>query len=486
LQPMKACIILALMLVVAFLISPASAQGVNSAEISVQLSTGSKSVKYVSFHPSEQVELKPVLAENKVGCTESLQSMADRQQGIAAINGSFFNAYDQKDLQPMGNIMIDKIMLHYRGGPTTLGISPNNILSFISSTDIKICGGINGSRQWPNNWYAWFINHVPNSTQEIVIFTPSFRQPHLKLPGFTLIVVSNGKVTAIQSEQAVIPAQGFIIAIGGSQQNQEIISRFQVGDQAEYWMEFPRTESNLIHSLSAGPKLLTRGQVDIDFAREKITDPKLVTYAGQRSFIGYKADGTVIMGTVSDVTIQELAEVLLKLALTEAMNLDGGASSGLYYKGHYMTAPGRDISNSLILVPSSRTPGISVNGQQITFSEAKPFIQHGTTMVPVRGVFEALGADIEWINETSTVVARRRDTTIILPVGDPFAEINGTRKEMQQAPINKDGHVYIPLRFVSEALDATVQWNEKSYMVNITCAATAHLYGGQKTSPMLL
>ncbi|MBP1930908.1 phosphodiester glycosidase family protein [Ammoniphilus resinae] len=61
------------------------------------------------------------------------------------------------------------------------------------------------------------------------------------------------------------------------------------------------------------------------------TEDKITKNAGQRSFIGKKADQTMIMGTVSGVTINELADIALKLGLTDAMNLDGGASSSLGY-----------------------------------------------------------------------------------------------------------------------------------------------------------
>ncbi len=443
------------------------AQAVGYKSESVHVGSSSKSVNYIYFHPSEQLELKPVLAQGRVGKTESLQSMAARNQAIAAVNGTFFNAYDQSDLQPMGNIMINNNMVHYRGGPTTVGITADNYISFLDSTNIKIYGGINGSREWPNNWYAWFINHVPSSAQEIVIFTPSFRETQLKFPGFTFIVVANSKVITINTEQASIPSNGFVIAYGSSEQNRNMISRFKIGDSVEYWIEFPDYAQNLLHTLSAGPKLLTQGRVDVDFVRENISDPKLVSSAGQRSFIGYQADGTILIGTVNNATIYELAAVAAKLGLKEAMNLDGGASSGLYYNGKYLTSPGRNLSNSLVLVPKKRIPAVVVNGNKIVFTDAAPYIDSGTTMVPLRGVFEALGAEIEWINETSTVVARRGDTTIILNVGKSWATINGSPNEMLKAPVNKNGRVYVPLRFISEALNSNVAWNQQSYTVII-------------------
>lgn len=53
--------------------------------------------------------------------------------------------------------------------------------------------------------------------------------------------------------------------------------------------------------------------------------------------------------TTSSATIPELAKVMKQAGAYQAMNLDGGASSGLYYNGRYMTYPGRNISNALLI-----------------------------------------------------------------------------------------------------------------------------------------
>jgi len=48
--------------------------------------------------------------------------------------------------------------------------------------------------------------------------------------------------------------------------------------------------------------------------------------------------------------IEDLATIMQKLGAYNAMNIDGGASSGLYYKGKLLTIPGRDLSNALVVI----------------------------------------------------------------------------------------------------------------------------------------
>ncbi|WP_134702434.1 phosphodiester glycosidase family protein [Ammoniphilus sp. YIM 78166] len=353
-------LILTCILSLSLLVASSPVSALESKTTSVTLSSGKKAVTYVLFHPSEPLELKPVLAHNKVGLTEELAKMAQRNQAVAAINGTFFNPYDTKDLQPLGALAINQRMEHFRGGPVALGITQQNELWFDATKSIAIRGSINGSEVWPHNWYAWFINHAPTSQDEIVIFTPSYRSAQLDFPQFSFVVVNDGKVTSISKNKATIPAKGFVIAYGSNPTNQDQLQRFQVGDTVSYQVVYPDGIGSPQHLLSAGPKLVTNGKISLDSAG--FTEDKITKNPGQRSFIGMKADQTILFGTVSNVTMKELAQLVIKLGLTEAMNLDGGASSGLYYNGKYLTKPGRLLSNSLVLVKKEKiqAPAIQV------------------------------------------------------------------------------------------------------------------------------
>ena len=65
-------------------------------------------------------------------------------------------------------------------------------------------------------------------------------------------------------------------------------------------------------------------------------------------------DGSVMLATVSGATIKEWAAVMQKLGAKQAMNLDGGASSGMYAGGKMLTSPGRLLSNTLVFGGSVR------------------------------------------------------------------------------------------------------------------------------------
>lgn len=102
-------------------------------------------------------------------------------------------------------------------------------------------------------------------------------------------------------------------------------------------------------ALQAGPRLLVNGKVSLDVIAEGFKDPKILTGGGARSALGLTRDHKLIFLTTGGATIPQLAEMMKQAGAYQAMNLDGGASSGLYYNGKYLTTPGRQISNAIVV-----------------------------------------------------------------------------------------------------------------------------------------
>ncbi|QQE73357.1 phosphodiester glycosidase family protein [Brevibacillus composti] len=340
---------LTILLACTLLSFPAESEALQTQAQTITISTGKKAVRWISYHPSEGVELRPAIAQNKIGMTEELASMAKRHQALAAINGTYFNPYDAKDLQPMGGIVINGALAHIRGGAEWLGIKPNGEIAFTPNSGTPITLHFVQSDQNKLTQTAWFLNHLPTTPEETVVFTPLFRSQTLELPGFSFVIVDQGKVTAVVRDKAVIPAKGFVVAAGPQARFRTGVVK--VGDQASYALDWPAELQGSQHMISVGPKLVTEGKLDVRL--EAFSEAKITSQKGQRSFIGKKQDQTVVMGTVPGVTMHELAEIAQKLGLVEAMNLDGGASSGLYYQGKYLTKTGRPLSNALVLVKRS-------------------------------------------------------------------------------------------------------------------------------------
>ncbi|MGH2403023.1 MAG: phosphodiester glycosidase family protein, partial [bacterium] len=99
-----------------------------------------------------------------------------------------------------------------------------------------------------------------------------------------------------------------------------------------------------------GPRLLRGGEASVDALAEGFSYPKILTLSLPRSAIGLTRRGTLLLVTSGSATIVELARLMRALGAHDAMNLDGGASSGVWTDGRYLTTPGRDLSHALVVV----------------------------------------------------------------------------------------------------------------------------------------
>lgn len=116
---------------------------------------------------------------------------------------------------------------------------------------------------------------------------------------------------------------------------------------------------------------------------------------------------------------------------------------------------------------------ITVNQTPLT-TDVPPEITNGRTLVPMRAVFEALGADVNWIGEEQMIIATSGNKIIVLMIGSSilnYCDISTQENKnitLDVAPLIKDGRTLIPLRAVSEALGATVDWNGETRAITIT------------------
>jgi len=103
---------------------------------------------------------------------------------------------------------------------------------------------------------------------------------------------------------------------------------------------------------------------------------------------------------------------------------------------------------------------VVVNGTKINFPDAEPFIdENSRTQVPIRFVGEALGANVSWDGNTKKVTITLNGKKVVLQIGNKNYEVNGQQKQMDTVALLKESRTFVPVRFVSEALGATVKWN---------------------------
>ncbi|MBQ2942149.1 MAG: copper amine oxidase N-terminal domain-containing protein [Clostridia bacterium] len=100
---------------------------------------------------------------------------------------------------------------------------------------------------------------------------------------------------------------------------------------------------------------------------------------------------------------------------------------------------------------------VMLDDEYIKF-DVEPQIVDGRTMVPLRAIFEAMGAEIYWDEETKSVTAIREETIVIAKIGEKTLHINEDTVKMDVAPLIIEGRTLVPARFISEAFGCDVAW----------------------------
>ncbi|MDN4077318.1 stalk domain-containing protein [Paenibacillus polymyxa] len=98
---------------------------------------------------------------------------------------------------------------------------------------------------------------------------------------------------------------------------------------------------------------------------------------------------------------------------------------------------------------------------------AQPLLLDGTTLVPMRQLFEAQGALLSWNGASKTVTATKNDTTLTYRIGEVAATLNDKTLSLNVPGQIVKGNTMIPLRFVSEALGSTVKWDALTRTIRI-------------------
>lgn len=136
---------------------------------------------------------------------------------------------------------------------------------------------------------------------------------------------------------------------------------------------------------------------------------------------------------------------------------------------------------------SAQAAGISISldGRSLA-SDVAPVMENNRVLVPFRVIAEALGASVNWNNSTQTVTMTKGGTTARLSINNATAYKNNQPVNLDVPARLRNGRTLVPIRFVSEALGANVEWQQANNRVVITTAPStpppASLSGSLKLS----
>ncbi|MDR6881207.1 stalk domain-containing protein [Bacillus sp. 3255] len=458
--------------------SPASAlysPSVNAVTKSVSASGRSFNVNVVTVDLTDPtLELAPALADGGIGHDAPLQAIAEREGAVAAINGTFFNAYESDPYVRYPNGALVEAGEAVHSGENQTFILNRDKVPDIQLVDLDIAVRVSeGSGTYPIS--PWGVNKYfgDASTDQVVWYTPDFGS-WIGFPNGTKVVIEDGLITRITTDSVQVPDGGYVLFVGNSANNrQHVLPNLDVGDRVTKELVakgeggVSLNAKSWLAAIGVGPKLVTGGAVDLDVKRDGFSDPKVTQSAAARSFIGIDGSDRLVMGTVPSATLSQLAAIAIQLGLKEAMNMDGGASSGLYANNTMMTYPGRELSNALVVRKLDKPKvQIDINGQPVY--DYSGFIVKETAVVPIRPFITAMNAGFQWDAAARTATITSAGVTLKLKDGSSTATLNGKSVAVPvPLQIMADSRMYVPLRLVAESLNSKVDWNSTLYRASV-------------------
>ncbi len=336
----------------------AATKGIEHKKIKRWLNGKPAVINIITFNPDQsKAVIKPTYGgEYLLNSVKKVRDFASGENAIAAVNASFF----KPDIgAPLGVSVIDGEILT---GPiynrVVFGITGDN--KFLMDK-LDIIGKIKIGENLNLNLYNF--NQPVFSQSGYTVFTDRWGEKTPSTPiTYCQIAVKDNKILLIKQSSIKIPKNGYVL-VGP---RKLVKGRINKDDKVRYSMKLtPAKWKNVEYAIGGGPYLVKNGKIFID--RQKFSD-KFLWKKEPRTAIGYSKSGTLILVTIDGrrkgisegATISELAKIMRELGAYNAMNLDGGSSTQMVYKGKLVNMPtirgGGKVTNALLIVPANIYP----------------------------------------------------------------------------------------------------------------------------------
>lgn len=116
-----------------------------------------------------------------------------------------------------------------------------------------------------------------------------------------------------------------------------------------------------------------------------------------------------------------------------------------------------------------KVPPISIKvNEHYIFMDSKPILMKDSVYVPLRFVANALNAEVIWDSETKQITINDADKSIQLSPDSTTVLVNDEQYELEMKPPVVDNRTLVPIRFIAENMDCQVDWNQETYTVEVS------------------
>jgi len=196
---------------------------------------------------------------------------------------------------------------------------------------------------------------------------------------------------------------------------------------------------------------------------ENIIIPESVEYIENGAFKECENLKEVIFKN-SNTIFEEVHGPTGKVTITNAPTFDNSNNIATVYAPLTSQAEEFFSAKGIPVVPVVK---VEVNGEEVK-TDVPPILLEGRVLIPARAMFEALGAQISWEENTRTVTAMTSEKNVAMQIDNTQMSVNGLTTELDVAPRILINRTLVPARAISESLGATVEWDEERQTVVVT------------------
>ncbi len=219
---------------------------------------------------------------------------------------------------------------------------------------------------------------------------------------------------------------------------------------------------------------ITPGHYDIA-GNMVFMDPR-ASYYGYDYNLGYFVEvsnngGALDWNSEEDVEHLRRYSTMVTNSVTGQMYDFGNTSlDGFWDNGYGIVSVKEESGADVEFLVKLKKPAIitvHLDGKKLKFDQI-PVAENGRTLVPLRAIFEAIGATVEWDGATSTVTAVKGDTTVKLTLDSTTAYKNGEQITLDVPARALNGRTLVPVRFIADCFDVNTDWVQEETKVVLT------------------
>lgn len=304
------------------------------------------------------VKVRAGIVNSTVGATQVFDETVRSSGALAVLTGNFME-YSSTGNYPIGHVMVDGDLKYIGSGFSSLGITTDGEIR-VGRPAIRIWMKHAGDPAPAPKCIAIGLNLKENGQTgtNSVLYTPSFGPSFEITCSGALITVQNGKVTqnetAVVGSRKTIPSDGYVMFLSDLYMREYVwnYAAPNIGDEMEldYFLNEPDsngfTLDNMDFIVSGAPRLVENGAI-CTYLEPQFSEARFTTSISSRTAVGVTKSGLLIFVSAGAASIGQMRELMLALGCVDAINLDGGASTGFYYNGITYRTPGRALGTTV-------------------------------------------------------------------------------------------------------------------------------------------